>query len=128
MAPENDGEVFWFGQVHAAGFINLEDYVELDEDLSTGEADDLAPWMRVTASVPEGTGNGVDIQYIYYQTSQQEEIVGGKTNADYTGVVMAILPQNLRRNSTTLNAEILIRPRSCCQQALTVMMRARTSG
>ena len=58
MAPEGDGEVFWFGQVHGSDFINLEDYVELDEDLSTGEADDLAPWMRVTASVPEGTVDG----------------------------------------------------------------------
>ena len=85
MAPEGDGKVYWFGQVHGGTFGDLKDYVELDEDLSTGEADDLAPWMRVTASVPEGDGNGVDIQYIYYQTSEQEEIVGGKTMANYGG-------------------------------------------
>ena len=37
--------------------------------------------MRVSASVPEGGNGGVLVQYIYYQTSQEEEIVGGKTNA-----------------------------------------------
>ena len=87
MAPEGDGDVFWFGTVNGGEFRNLEDYVELDEDLSTGEAGDLAPWMRVSASVPDGVAEdvGIVIQYIYYQTSQQEEIVGGKTNADYNG-------------------------------------------
>ena len=40
MAPEDDGEVFWFGTVNDedGAVINLKDYVELDEDLSTGEA------------------------------------------------------------------------------------------
>ena len=85
MAPVDDGDVFWFGNIDGTTPIDLENYVELDEDISTGEGADLAPWMRVTASVPDDTTGTVTVQYIYYQTSEREELVGGKTKADYDG-------------------------------------------
>ncbi len=89
MAPEGDGKIFWFGTVSTGGtpgteIENLAQYIELDEDLSTGEADNIAPWMRVTASLPADVS--IDVEYIYYQTSEQEELVGGKTTAQYDGV------------------------------------------
>ncbi len=88
MAPKDDGKVYWFGNVNTddgtSAFSNLAQYIELDEDLNTGEAADLAPWMRVTASLPANVT--IDVLYIYYQTSDQEEIVGGKRVGDYDGV------------------------------------------
>ena len=87
MAPKDDGKVYWFGDVTTDGtavFSNLAQYIELDEDLSTGEADNIAPWMRVTASLPADVV--IDVQYIYYQTSEQEELVGGKKTGDYNGM------------------------------------------
>ena len=50
--------------------------MSLDEDLGSGVRNQIAPWMRVTVSVPS-PGN-VTIQAIYFQTSEQEDIVGGK--------------------------------------------------
>ena len=88
MAPKDDGKVFWFGTVTNAtpaslnGFHNLKDYIELDEDLSSGKKGETAPWMRVTASIPQGVT--VDVEYIYYQTSDLEDLVGGaKKVGDY---------------------------------------------
>ena len=89
MAPQGDGKVYWFGTVSGAtpatlnGFQNLKDYIELDEDLSTGEKGSTAPWMRVTASIPQGVT--VDVEYIYYQTSDREELVGGANIDSYDG-------------------------------------------
>ncbi len=89
MADEDArGKFFWFGTAgdssNAGPFINLKDYISLDEDLSSGDEEgDIAPWMRVTASVPQG--RQVVVQYIYYQTSDEEEIVGGLTKAGYAG-------------------------------------------
>ena len=84
MAPKDDGEVFWFG---TAGPQNIpgalrdltDEFIELDEDLNSGTFESIAPWMRVSASVPAGVV--VNVQYIYYQTSEQEDLIGGKKSA-----------------------------------------------
>ena len=99
MAPRGDGKIVWFGCVEreqAGGtppdgdcndpgeeFVDLKSDIELDEDVGTGARGDSGPWMTVSVSVPE---NGrVNIQYIYYQTSMREIIVGGKKKANYVG-------------------------------------------
>ena len=86
MAPLNDGKVYWFGTAPDADgnnvFVNLANYIELDEDLNSGDSETgVAPWMRVTASIP--AGQTITVQFIYYQTSEREVIVGGKKEADY---------------------------------------------
>ena len=86
MAP--DGKVFWFGTVGLAAdptapVVDLAQYIELDEDFNSGEQGSIAPWMRVTASLPADVN--VYIRYIYYQTSEYEEIVGGFKKANYLG-------------------------------------------
>ena len=86
MAPKDDGKVYWFGTVPdgegGTNFVNLANFIVLDEDLSSGDsATGVAPWMRVTASIP--SGDTITVQFIYYQTSAEEEIVGGMTAAEY---------------------------------------------
>ena len=88
MASEDDrGKFYWFGTVDlnndgtttdpGDGFQNLTgQYIELDEDQAPGVVDSIAPWMQVTASIPDGAG--IQVEYIYYQTSEEEEIIGGK--------------------------------------------------
>ncbi len=88
MAPLGDGDVYWFGTITEDGgtpsdLMDLADYVELDEDLSSGVEDSIAPWMRVTAALPADVD--ISIQYIYYETSDYEEIVGGFKKANYIG-------------------------------------------
>ena len=94
MAPRGDGKIFWFGCLASTcvtgdtatpdnRFRDLKNYIDLDEDLSSGTRDSIAPWMRVTVSVP--AGGEVNIEHIYYQTSQREILVGGKKKADYLG-------------------------------------------
>ena len=61
---------------------DLKNYVSLDEDLSSGNrVTEVAPWMRVTVSVP--TGDQVVILFIYYQTSKPEVLIGGCQSGDY---------------------------------------------
>ena len=84
MAPKDDGKVFWFGTAVAVGgtpvFRDLTDeFIELDEDLNSGTFESIAPWMRVSASVPAGVT--IDVQYIYYQTSEEEDLIGGRKSA-----------------------------------------------
>ena len=55
---------------------DLSNYIDRDEDFSPGEQDSIAPWMRVTAALPADIN--IDVQYIYYETSEYEEIVGGQ--------------------------------------------------
>ncbi len=94
MADEDQrGKFFWFGTIDLpvqpdgtdppVTFVNLTgQYITLDEDTSSGDGQNTAPWMRVTASIP--SGSTVVVQYIYYQTSSEEELVGGLTGPDYT--------------------------------------------
>ena len=84
MAP--DGNVYWFGIVETDGtdgteIEDLAQYIDLDEDFSPGVEASIAPWMRVTVSLPANVD--INIQYIYYETSEFEEIVGGKTKDQY---------------------------------------------
>ena len=92
MAPRNDGKIYWFGCVTGVtdpattgcddeNFQDLKNYLTLDEDLSSGVRGEIAPWMRVTASVPAEMQ--INILFIYYQTSQQEIIIGGCQSGDY---------------------------------------------
>ena len=91
MAPEDaKGKFYWFGLADEDGdgtaddFVDLTgEYINLDEDQSSGTIDRIAPWMRVTATIP--TGPGVTVQYIYYQTSDEEVLFGGAKKSDYTG-------------------------------------------
>ncbi len=97
MAPEGDGKVFWFGTVtvgtNPAEFKDLTgEYINLDEDLSTGVKGSIAPWMRVTAEVPDNVD--LVVQYIYYQTSDEEVLVGGKKKSDYIGYMDTENPDN----------------------------------
>ena len=89
MASEDDrGKFYWFGTFDADGtgndpgtFENLTgQYIELDEDQAPGVEGSIAPWMQVTASIPQGAT--VTVEYIYYQTSKEEEIIGGKNMND----------------------------------------------
>ena len=84
MAP--DGDVLWFGSItgtNPALFADLDDFIDRDEDFSPGDQGTIAPWMRVTAALPANAEVGVD--YIYYQTSEYEEIVGGYKKSNYLG-------------------------------------------
>ena len=89
MAPKGDGKIVWFGTVNdgttTSPFKDLKNYVDLDEDLGSGDRDKKEPpWMRVTVSVPAGTGANVTIQAIYFQTSKPEVIIGGCQQGDYS--------------------------------------------
>ena len=84
MAP--DGKNYWFGTVTTGDtpsdvVVDLGQYIERDEDFNPGTEGSIAPWMRVTAALPANVS--IDVQYIYYQTSELEEIIGGKTKSEY---------------------------------------------
>ncbi len=92
-----DGVVKFFGRVNdglgatAGGddiegygpFRDLSAFITLDEDVISGEPDE-PPVMTLNVSVPDpagATGEAVQIQLIYYQTSGIEFIQGGDTTA-----------------------------------------------
>ena len=83
MAP--DGDVYWFGIVTtdttSSDLMNLATYIDRDEDFDSGEQDSIAPWMRVTAALPANVD--INVQYIYYETSEFEEIIGGAKKDGY---------------------------------------------
>ena len=59
----------------------------MDEDASNGEASgNTAPWLRINASVPDGSD--IAILAIYYRTSEKEQLIGGEKyytcDDDYT--------------------------------------------
>lgn len=86
MAP--DGEIRWLGTTTATGedpspLRDLSgEYITLDEDLSSGTQGEVAPWMRVSATIPDGLD--ITVQYIYYQTSEHEDLIGGAADNSYT--------------------------------------------
>ncbi len=92
MAP--DGDVTWFGVDSSTtdAFEDLDSRIDRDEDYNPGVQGSIAPWMRVTAALPADTS--VTISYIYYQTSEFEELVGGATKANYVGYMDAANPTN----------------------------------
>ena len=85
--PEGDGKVYWLGTVTTDGtvadaVVDLGDYIGLDEDLSTGTEGSVAPWMRVTASLP----SDITVQPSSTSTTRpanEEELVGGMTKSEY---------------------------------------------
>jgi hypothetical protein len=89
MAPEDaKGKFYWFGLGPdddgdtTPDFVNLTgEFVNLDEDQSSGTINRIAPWMRVTAQIPADID--ITVQYIYYQTSDEEELFGGAKMSDY---------------------------------------------
>ena len=91
MAPKDDGKVYWFGTVTDTNpdpdttiYANLTGtYITLDEDVSSGRKNQVAPWMRVTASIPSGVS--IEVHHIYYQTSEEEVLVGGANVDTYDG-------------------------------------------
>ena len=86
MAPKDDGKVSWFGTVAVSSadavFGDLTgEYVNIDEDQYTGSVDrGIAPWMRVSVEVPANTT--IVVEYIYYQTSEEEELIGGAKDGE----------------------------------------------
>ena len=82
MAP--DGDFYWFGlgpdgddADNIGDFADLSgDFITLDEDFFEGRKDSIAPWMRVSAAIPAGIQ--LTVQYIYYQTSEKEDLIGGR--------------------------------------------------
>ncbi len=91
MAP--DGKTFWFGEVTTDTdppvFADLTDeYITRDEDFSPGTFGSVAPWMRVSAAIPANVS--INVQYIYYQTSEEEDLVGSGADSEdgsaYPGV------------------------------------------
>ena len=72
-------------------FKDISSHLPLDEDYGCpvnptlddpdGACADTSPWVRVGASVPDG--KRITVMYVYYETSTREEIVGGRTKAEY---------------------------------------------
>ena len=72
-------------------FQDISRHLPLDEDYGCRVDPTLAdpdencagspPWVRVNASVP--TGKSLTVMYVYYETSEREVIVGGRTKKQY---------------------------------------------
>ena len=67
---------------------DLTGLVRFDEDIGSGStsgevAGGVAPW--ITFGMAVGTGDEVHIRYVYYRTSEREEIIGGKKQGDAYG-------------------------------------------
>ncbi len=111
IAPINDddnyglklGKVKFFGFLQPNGnnavmpgtgteaFRDITSYLPLDEDYGCpvnptledpdSACDTSSPWVQVGASVPEP--KDITVMFVYYETSQREEIVGGRNKAEY---------------------------------------------
>ena len=110
MAPKDDGKVFWFGMGPVPDpdnpgstvqqFRDLTDeFIVLDEDAYGGTFEEVAPWMRVSAQIPQSAE--VTVQYIYYQTSEEEDIVGGKKSTDYPSENAPVFVDDEKEDSET---------------------------
>ena len=70
-------------------FEKLNKYLAIDEDVGPGRIEnesgddeqEVAPWFSVRVSIPDGTA--VRVQYVVYETSEFEVLVGGKSIAQY---------------------------------------------
>ena len=116
MADEDQrGKFFWFGTFDndttdgdGAVFTNLTgQYINLDEDTSSGDGSTTAPWMRVTASIPSGAQ--VIVQYIYYQTSDREDLIGGGKDGAYPdGAEAPVFFDKEKMSATNSNPAALV--------------------
>ena len=78
---------------NAEDFEDLTRLITIDEDfgcipdssaaMPDANCDGRAPWAELTFEVP--ADERMTLMYVYYETSEQEEIVGGKKKSDYTG-------------------------------------------
>ena len=76
---DEDGD----GTLADTEFVDLTgEYVSLDEDQSSGTIDRIAPWMRVTATIPSGTPVSQSNTSITRRATE-EELFGGATKAGY---------------------------------------------
>lgn len=74
-------------------FRDLSPYIELDEDFGCipdpsktdpdGDCRGKPPWFDVRFDVP--TGQHITVMFVYYETSNQEEVVGGAKRSNYEG-------------------------------------------
>ena len=122
IAPINDddnyglklGKVKFFGFLQDNGgsdlvptattgpFREISTYLPLDEDYGCpvnptledpdAACDNKPPWVRVGARVP--TDKDITVMYVYYETSQREEIVGGRSKAEYDADQIVTDPGN----------------------------------
>lgn len=77
----------------ADDFMDLSSRIDLDEDYGCipdptrtdpdGNCRTNLPWFDAQFQVD--VGQRITVMYVYYETSEQEEIVGGRTKADYLG-------------------------------------------
>ena len=77
---EDNGKVKFFGKVQVGttpgAFMDLKDYVSLDEDVISG-GPDTPPAMTLRIDVPSVATSEVQLQVIYYETSGMEYMQGG---------------------------------------------------
>ena len=86
IAPE--GVVKFFGRTTTDGtnfsaFKDLKANVKLDEDVISGEPT-VAPAMVLNVSVPNGATPSVQLQVMYYETSDSENLMGGEVYCENT--------------------------------------------
>ncbi len=88
LASQADrGVVKFFGMVGDSAFKELSANVTLDEDVVSGEPD-VPPAIVIRATVP--AGQEVDIEVIYYQTSEVETLTGGQMYSDVSSDDMTL--------------------------------------
>ncbi len=118
---EQRGKVYWFGTVpdnqgpgdndenDERDFVNLgAGYITLDEDQASGDGSTIAPWMKVTASIPS-TFDNVDVEFIYYQTSGFEDIVGGAKDGTGTDAYPGVKPIFVDDEANEKRAALVLR-------------------
>jgi len=117
MASEDDrGKFYWFGTFDPDTTVDADEtfenltgqYINLDEDQAPGSVrNSIAPWMQVTASIPQGAS--VTVEYIYYQTSEEEEIIGGmKDSVDYDSENPPVFVDKEKRSETNDDPDALV--------------------
>ena len=97
MDTADDSLVTFWGRIDAdgtgdvstpGGLINLKAHLSLDEDVGAGgtdlpdeEGQDVAPWLSVNKSIPDGAS--IELMYIVYHTSEYETLIGGNDACSY---------------------------------------------
>ena len=100
LQDDGDGEIAPTTDTEA--FRDISTYLPLDEDYgcevnpTLEDPDDACegrpPWVKVRASVP--TGKDLTVMFVYYETSEREEIVGGRSKAEYDADAIVTGPGN----------------------------------
>ena len=87
-APVTQTEATSISSLTTAKICNLTGLVRFDEDIGSGstttEIDGgVAPW--ITFGMGVGQGDKIHIRYVYYRTSEREELIGGKKQGSEYG-------------------------------------------